>query len=98
MKNKKINKIIYSIFKEDYFKTIYESRKKNKKENINENPLVISFIEINDFYKEHKREPNEQDFNEFELYHRLKSLRENSSKIDVLKKFDEYNLLKINDQ
>jgi hypothetical protein len=56
--------------------------------------LITSFEEINKFYKDNKYEPKQSvDINEITLYSRLKGIRKNKSKIEVLKKYDIYNLL-----
>jgi hypothetical protein len=58
--------------------------------------LVTSFLEINNFIKEHKREPQfGDDLPEHQLASRLKSLREEKEKKKLLLDFDEYNLFNI---
>lgn len=56
--------------------------------------LVASFNEINDFYEKNNKEP-EQDggIQQHQLYARLKSLRENPAKIEILKPHDKFGLL-----
>ena len=58
--------------------------------------LVESFLEVSDFYKENKREP-EEDFakgmNEWRLATRLKEFRGDFSKCEQLKRHDEFSLL-----
>jgi len=56
--------------------------------------LVASFLEINDFYEKNNRKPLQGGgIQEHQLYSRLKSLREHPSKIEMLLKYDCYNLL-----
>lgn len=56
--------------------------------------LVASFCEINNFIKENKREPEiGKGIQEHQLATRLKSLREDKEKSDLLADFDELNLL-----
>ncbi len=57
--------------------------------------LLASFQEINDFVKTFGKEPkaNSKNVSEFQLYFRLKNLREDTSKIELLKKYDTYDLL-----
>ena len=58
--------------------------------------LVASFQEINEFYEKHNREPEPGgNIQEHMLYSRLKSLRENESKSIVLEAGDKYGLLKV---
>jgi len=56
--------------------------------------LVASFQEINDFYEKNNREPEQGGgIQEHQLYSRLKSLRENPTKIEMLQAHDKYGLL-----
>ncbi len=56
--------------------------------------LVASFQEINDFYEKNKRAPEQGGgLQEHQLYSRLKSLRENPSKVEILNVHDKYGLL-----
>ncbi len=57
--------------------------------------LVASFQEINDFYEKNKRAPEQgSGLQEHQLYSRLKSLRENPTKVEILSIHDKYGLLK----
>ena len=57
--------------------------------------LVASFQEINDFYEKNKRAPEQGGgLQEHQLYSRLKSLRENPTKVEILNVHDKYGLLK----
>jgi hypothetical protein len=56
--------------------------------------LVASFNEINDFYEKNNKEPEQGGgIQEHQLYARLKSLRENPTKIEMLKSHDKFGLL-----
>lgn len=60
----------------------------------NDDRLLSSFWEINDFYEKNNREPEKSsDRIERQLYSRLQWIRENQDKIDYLKEHDKYNLL-----
>ena len=58
--------------------------------------LTGSFQEINEFFEMHNREPqpNIENISEYQLYSRLKSLRENEDKMMVCEPLDKYGLLK----
>lgn len=58
--------------------------------------LTSSFQEINGFFEMHNREPqpNIENISEYQLYSRLKSLRENEDKMMVCEPLDKYGLLK----
>lgn len=58
--------------------------------------LLETFQQINQFYKEHGREPESNPSNilEFQLFSRLKGLRANKEKCEALQAVDEYGLLK----
>ena len=67
----------------------YNSQVRNEDER-----LVASFQEINSFYEKSNREPELGDgIQEHQLYSRLKSLRENPLKMEMLKIHDIYGLL-----
>ena len=56
--------------------------------------LVTSFNEINDFYEKNNKEPEQGGgIQEHQLYARLKSLRENPAKVEILKPHDKFSLL-----
>ena len=69
----------------------------------NSNPLTAderllkSFQEINNFVENNGKEPtpNPSNISEFQLYSRLKSLREDETKINLLKEHDIHNLLPV---
>lgn len=56
--------------------------------------LVASFQEINDFYEKNKREPEQgAGIHEHQLYSRLKSIRRDPVKMEMLKNNNQYSLL-----
>jgi hypothetical protein len=56
--------------------------------------LISSFLEINQFYEQHKREPTEsRDIVERKLFSRLKGIRTSPEKVSALREFDQHNLL-----
>ncbi len=59
--------------------------------------LLASFQEINDFVDSNGKEPtaSASNISEFQLYTRLKSLREDYTKIGLLKEYDIHNLLPV---
>ncbi len=57
--------------------------------------LIASFEEINSFFEIHNKEPQRTtDMNERGLFSRLKGIKENPTKIEALKQYDRFNLLK----
>ena len=61
-----------------------------------EDRLIASFQEINKFIRKKKREPraNRNEIQEFKLYTRLNEFRANDDKAKIVKKYDEFSLLK----
>lgn len=57
--------------------------------------LLASFQQINDFYRQHSREPESNPANifEFQLFNRLKGLRASKEKCEALQEIDEFHLL-----
>lgn len=69
---------------------------KNSSENTADERLIASFLEVNNFVEEYKKEPQlGSALQEHRLASRLKSIREDVKKIKVLINFDEFNLLNI---
>ncbi len=61
----------------------------------NDDRLIVSFEEINDFYEKNGCEPQQTiDINERRLFSRLEGLKNDLTKIEILKKYDKFNLLK----
>jgi len=58
--------------------------------------LLASFQEINEFFEQNNREPNaDNGIQEHQLYARLKSIRSNTIKTEILKSYDVHGLLNI---
>lgn len=57
--------------------------------------LLASFQQINDFYRQHGKEPQSNPSNilEFQLFNRLKGLRASKEKCEALREVDEFGLL-----
>jgi hypothetical protein len=57
--------------------------------------LYQSFQQINEFYRQHGKEPesNPSNIQEFQLFNRLKGLRSNKEKCEILQELDEYKIL-----
>lgn len=57
--------------------------------------LLASFQQINDFYRQHGKEPQSNPSNilEFQLFNRLKGLRASKEKCEALQEVDEFKLL-----
>ncbi len=62
--------------------------------------LVNSFEEINEFIDKHHHEPKRSliDIQEGQLHSRLKGIREDTQKIEILKTYDRHNLLAIEEE
>jgi len=57
--------------------------------------LISSFKEINSFFEKNEREPGKSnDIEERKLYSRLKGLREDINKVEALREYDRFDLLK----
>lgn len=89
-------KILDKIFNDDPL-GILEVKSKNSNAMNSEDRLIISFEEINEFYEKNNREPekNVSNVSEYQLYIRLKGIRENTAKIESLKSSDKFNLLDV---
>lgn len=90
-KNMDKNTILDDIFSDDAF-WLLEVKQKSSAVSA-EDRLIQSFEEINSFYKHHDREPEKTSWKERNLYSRLQGMRTDQYKIDILKKYDTYNLL-----
>ena len=87
------NKILKDIFEDDPLGLLNTKPTASPARNEDER-LVASFNEINDFYEKNNKEPEQGGgIQEHQLYARLKSLRENSAKIEMLKPHDNFGLL-----
>ena len=90
------DKIFDDIFNNDPF-GLLNYKPKNSNTRTSDERLLSSFQEINDFISNNEKdpEPNPGNISEFQLYSRLKSLRADETKIDILKEHDIYNLLPV---
>ena len=90
------DKILEDIFSNDPF-GILNVKPKFSNVKTAEERLISSFEEINDFIAINKREPepNPSNTSEYQLYSRLKYLREDHTKMLVLEPQDKYGLLKV---
>lgn len=80
------------IFNDDDF-GLLNDKPKNSSVKTEDDRLVDSFEEINNFFEKNKREPGSSSMSEFNLYARLKAIREDESKKRIVKPFDRYDLL-----
>ena len=85
-------KTLEDIFNDDEF-GILDSKPKNSNVKTEDQRLIESFQEINAFFEKNQREPEATSISEFKLLSRLKALRNDAKKIEILKPYDAYNLL-----
>ena len=86
-------KKLEDIFNDDPFGLLNVKPSASPARNADER-LVASFKEILDFYEKYKREPQQVgSIQEHQLYSRLKGIRENAEKREMLRKYDKYSLL-----
>ena len=81
------------IFDDDDF-GILDSKEKVSGTKTEDERLIESFQEINAFFEKNKREPSVNNVTEFKLLSRLKSLRNDIKKIELLRDYDTFNLLR----
>lgn len=87
------NKILKDIFEDDPLGLLNTKPSTLPARNEDER-LVASFNEINNFYEKNNKEPEQGGgIQEHQLYARLNSLRENPAKIEILKPHDKFGLL-----
>jgi hypothetical protein len=89
-------KVLDAIFNDDEFDILNVKPKVSSAKNEDER-LVISFAEINEFVSKNNKEPqaNSRNIAEFQLYSRLKKIRENTEKTVLLENQDVHGLLSI---
>src|SRR5690606_6169201 len=85
-------KTLEDIFNDDEF-GILDSKPKQSNVKTQDERLIESFQEINAFFEKNDREPTESNVTEFMLSSRLKSLRQDANKIEILKPYYTHNLL-----
>lgn len=88
------DQVLNNIFSDDPLGLLKVKPKPSKAQNGDER-LISNFLEINNFIESNKREPesSSKNISEYQLYSRLKSLREDLEKVKILKPFDVYELL-----
>ena len=80
------------IFKDDAF-GILDSKPTSTHVKTEDERLIESFQEIAVFFEKNNREPEATNVTEFKLLSRLKALRQDAKKVEVLKLYDTHNLL-----
>lgn len=80
------------IFNDDEF-GILETKPKNTNLKSEDERLIESFQEINAFFEKNNREPESTNVTEFKLLSRLKALRKDAKKVEILTPYDLHNLL-----
>tara|TARA_R110002096_G_C14658584_1_gene727335 strand:- start:4289 stop:5479 length:1191 start_codon:yes stop_codon:yes gene_type:complete len=85
-------KTLEDIFNDDEF-GILDSKPKESNVKTEDERLIESFQEINTFFEKNNREPEATNVTEFKLLSRLKALRKDSKKVEILKPYDTHNLL-----
>lgn len=90
-------KTLEDIFNDDEF-GILDSKPKQSNVKTQDERLIESFQEINAFFEKNNREPEATNVTEFKLMSRLKSLRQDANKIEILKPYDTHNLLNTKEQ
>ena len=86
-------KKLQDIFDDDPFGLLNVRPSSSPSRNADER-LVASFQEILDFYTQYSKEPKQGgDIQELQLYSRLKGIRENPEKVEMLLQYDKYGLL-----
>lgn len=91
-------KSLDDIFSDVEFMNLFDSVSQVKRQYLD--PEIEQFKEINDFYRENNREPLKVESlgKERKLYNRLKGIRANEERMRKLKSFDEFNLLKLDNE
>jgi len=85
-------KTIEDIFNDDEF-GLLDAKPKVSHIKTEDDRLVDSFEEINDFFEKNNREPNSSNMSEYQLLARLKTFRSDEKKKATLKPYDRFNLL-----
>jgi hypothetical protein len=88
------DKILDDIFSNDPFGLLNVKPKTSNVKSADER-LSASFAEINEFVSKFNREPEASNFSEFQLYARLKYIREDENKMLALESQDKYGLLNV---
>lgn len=82
------------VFNDDEFHLVEEKKKESSSRTADER-LIDSYEEIQQFVRKHGKEPepNTSNISEYQLYSRLKGIRDDPEKIDQLNEYDSENLL-----
>ncbi len=85
-------KTLKDIFNDDEF-GILDAKPQNSNVKTEDERLIESFQDINAFFVKNNREPEATNVTEFKLLSRLKAIRKDAKKVEVLKPYDSHNLL-----
>ncbi|MDN5478851.1 MAG: GIY-YIG nuclease family protein, partial [Chryseobacterium sp.] len=85
-------KSIEDIFNDDEF-GLLDAKIQKSEIKTDEDRLLESFEEINDFFEKNRREPQPTSMSEYALFSRLKEFKANEARKQLLKTFDRHNLL-----
>jgi hypothetical protein len=85
-------KTLEDIFNDIDF-SLLESKPKISQVKTEDERLIESFQEINAFFEKNNREPEATNVTEFKLLSRLKALRKDAKKVEILKSYDSHNFL-----
>ena len=89
------NSVLDEIFGNDPFSLLNVKASSSPARNADER-LIASFQEISDFYEENNHEPKQgSGIQEHGLYSRLKGIRADQTKMEMLKAYDKFNLLSV---
>ena len=89
---------IKDLLKDDPFDLLKDEKINKNKRTSQEQRLIDSFEEISNFFEINKKEPSQSNITEFKLYARLKSIRDNPSKVKALLPYDFYGLISSNNE
>src|SRR5690625_6442460 len=82
------------VFNDDEFHLVEEKKKESSSRTADER-LIDSYEEIQHFVRKHGKEPepNTSNISEYQLYSRLKGIRDDPEKVEQLSEYDSENLL-----
>ena len=86
-------KLLADILQDDPLGLIGEVKAKESTARTEEERLIASFEEINVFFEKHQRAPEKKNIQESSLFYRLKGLRSDVEKQQVLRTYDRFKLL-----
>lgn len=85
-------KSLDDIFNDDEF-GLLDVKEKRSIVKTDDDRLIDSFLEINDFYEKNGREPSSSSMSEYGLLSKLKNFKNNEQHKKIVKGFDKFNLL-----